>query len=69
MAEIFPNKENYRHVSILSHMSKVLERLIYKQLYNHINDKLLPLLTGFRKHHSTQHCLLKILEKWIKGNL
>ena len=27
-------------------------------------DKLLPLLSGFRKNHSTQYCLLTMLEKW-----
>ena len=27
-------------------------------------DKLLNLLTGFRKKHSTQHCLMYILENW-----
>ena len=29
-----------------------------------MNDKLSPLLTGFKKHHNTQHCLLIMLEKW-----
>ena len=24
-----------------------------------------PLLTSFKKNHSTQHCLLTMLEKWI----
>ena len=46
-------------------MSKVFERIIFNTL-NHFY------LTGFHKNHNTQHCLLKILEKWKevldKGN-
>ena len=30
------NKENYRPVSILSHMSKIFERVTYKRIYNFI---------------------------------
>ena len=29
-----------------------------------LEDKLSKLLTGFRKNHSTQHCLINMLEKW-----
>ena len=29
-----------------------------------MKDNLSKLLTGFRKNHSTQHCLLNMLEKW-----
>ena len=29
-----------------------------------MEDKLSKLLTGFRKNHSTQHCLISIYEKW-----
>ena len=29
-----------------------------------MDDKLSPLLTAFKKHHNTQHCLLIMLEKW-----
>ena len=79
-AEIFPifkkkdnlDKENYRPVSILSHMSKVFERLIFKQIDNFMCNKFSPLLTGFRKKHNTQHSLLVMLENWKinldKGN-
>ena len=39
-----------------------------KILFNQINDYIEPyfsdLLTGFRRNHSTQHCLIKMLEKW-----
>ena len=55
------NKENYRPVSILSHMSKVFERLIYKEIGNFIKIKLLVKLCRFRKNHNTQYSLISML--------
>ena len=52
------DKENYKPVSFLTDISKVFERLMYKQMGYYMNDKLSPPLTGFRKNHKTQHCLL-----------
>ena len=49
---------------VLKAFAKVLERLISKQLNNFISLKFSPLLCGFRKGHSTQHALLKLLEDW-----
>ena len=49
----WPNKENYKPVSVLSHMSKVFERFVYNQIDNFMKDKLSNLLTGFRKNQST----------------
>ena len=57
-------KEIYRLVSFLSHVSKVFEKIIYIQIENFMEDKLSKLLTGFRKNHSTQHCLVNMLKKW-----
>ena len=47
------NKENYRPVSLLSHVSKVFERIIYKQINLYMEGKLSKYLTGFRKSHGT----------------
>ena len=58
------DKENYRSVSILSHVSKVFERIMYMQIDTFMRDKLSKLLTGFRKNNSTQHCLMSMLEMW-----
>ena len=57
-------KENYRPVSVLPHMPKVFERITYTLIDSFMEDKLSKLLTGFRKSHSTQHCLINMLEKW-----
>ena len=58
------DKENYRSVSILSHAPKVFERIMYMQIDTFMRDKLSKLLTGFRKNHSTQHCLMSMFEMW-----
>ena len=70
LAEVIPlfkkadpfDKSNYHPVSLLSHMSKVFERIIYNQINEYIKPFLSNLLTGFRKSHNTQHSLLKMLE-------
>ena len=58
------DKENYRPVSILPHVSKIIERVMHIQIENFMQGKLSKLLIGFRKKHSTQHCLVNMLEKW-----
>ena len=58
------DEENYRPVSVLSHVPKVSEKIMYMQIDTFMRDKLSKLLTGFRKNHSTQHCLMSMLEMW-----
>ena len=57
-------KENYRPVSLLPHVSKVFERIIYKQINTYMEDKISNYITGFRKSHGTQHSLVIMLERW-----
>ena len=61
------DKANYRLVSILPLVSKVFEKIMYDQLYEYIVHFLNQLLCGFRKAHSTQHALFRLLQKWQKG--
>ena len=56
------DKENYTPVSVSFNVSKVSERNIYSQIDPFMQDKLSNLLTGFRKKHSTQNCLIYMLE-------
>ena len=56
------DKEKYWPASILSHMSKVFERIMYLKIDTFMRDKVSKLLTGSRKNHSTQHCLMYMLE-------
>ena len=46
-------KENYRPVSLLPHVSNIFERIIHKQITNYMTDKLAHSITGFRKSHGT----------------
>ena len=48
-------------------MSKIFERLIYKQINSYICDKLSKYIIGFKKCHGTQHSLLIMLEKFKKS--
>ena len=47
-------------------LSKVFEKLIYKQLSNYAESFLSSILCGFRKAHNTQHALFKLLHSWQK---
>ena len=57
-------KENYRLVSILLHMSKVFERILYKQIDTFMTTNFSPYPCGFIKNHNAQYSLLKMIETW-----
>ena len=61
------NRENYRPISLLCHMSKVFERILYNQLNDYMKHKLSNILAGFQKSHSAQHSLLIMIEKWKRA--
>ena len=72
MADVIPifkkddpfEKANYRPISLLPSLSKIYEKLIYQQLSTFFENKLSPLLCGFRSRYSTQHALLNLINKW-----
>ncbi len=54
--------DNYRPVSKLSFLSKLLEKVVYSQLISFLNEAKLtePLQSGFSAQHSTESALLKV---------
>ena len=56
---------NYRPISILPSMSKILEKIIYKRLYIflQVNNILIPNQYGFRKKYSTDFAIIKLMNK------
>ena len=60
------SKENYRPVSILTALSKILEKLMLCQISDYMREKLSIYLCGFRKGMSAQNCLLLLVEKCQK---
>ncbi len=66
------NMENYRPISLLCIVSKVMEKCIYKKLIFHVKDLLHPLQHGFLKGKSTITQLLSVyeeIEKSLDGNI
>ena len=56
-------------MAILSPLSKVLEKIIYEEIYGYFTKNKLfhPNLHGYRKHRSTQTALLQMYNKWIQS--
>lgn len=52
----------FRPISVLCSMSKLLEKIVYNRLYwfSNKHNLLSPFQHGFRKHHSTTDCHVKI---------
>ena len=57
---------NYRPVSVLPPVSKIFERLLQKQINEHIKNKFSPYLCEYGKGFSTQYALLSLIERWKK---
>lgn len=54
---------NFRPISILPCFSKILEKIVYTRISNHltVNNILYPHQYGFRKCYSTEHALLHLV--------
>ena len=61
---------NYRPISLLPNIEKILEKLMYNRLYKFFNDNQLiyQLQFGFRQNYSTSHALINLTED-IRDNL
>ena len=56
---------NYRPISVLPCFSKMLERIMYKRLYNHLsqNHMLYPKQFGFQKSHSIEYTIIQLIDQ------
>ena len=63
------NEENYRPVSLLNNLSKVLEKLIYKRLISFLNENnfFCDKQFGFRKGLSTANAISLLVNRIIKN--
>ena len=54
---------NYRPVSLLSNLDKILEKLMYTRIFKFFNNNnvFYPLQFGFRQNYSTTHALISLL--------
>ena len=59
--------KNYRPVSLFPIVSKFFERNMYNKILAYIDKCLFPYLFGLRKWHSTEQCLIIMLEFWKKA--
>ena len=55
---------NYCPIYLLSNIEKILEKLMYKRLYNFLNNNniICNLQFGFRQQYSISHALINITE-------
>ena len=75
LAEVVPlyknddnlNMKNYRPVSILPSMSKVLEKIILHQMSRFLREILDPRIAAYRHGYSCQDVLLKLIDDWKRA--
>ena len=60
---------NYRPISLLLALSKILEKVIYARVYNFLNDtnQIFKSQYGFRSKHSCEHAMSELVGNILKG--
>ena len=71
---LYKNKDkdltmNYRPISLLLTLSKILEKVIYSRVYSFLNEtnQLFVSQYGFRKRHSCEHAVGELIANITKG--
>ena len=62
-------RKNYRPVAILSPLSKILEKVVYEQIYEYFTRNLIfnSNLHGYRQNRSTQTALMVMYDRWVQA--
>ena len=55
-------KKDYRPVTLLPVMSKIYERNMHDEISSYMDKFISPYLFGYRKNHSTEQCLVVMIE-------
>ena len=58
------DKDNYRSVNLLTALSKILEKVLSNQIYEHMQPLFHDYLSGFRKGHGCHDILTRLVEDW-----
>jgi hypothetical protein len=58
------NKDNYRSINLLIALSKILEKILSNQIYEHMKKFFHDQLSGFRKGYGCNDILTKLCEDW-----
>ena len=63
------NLNDYRPISLLSVLSKLLERYVHKHLVTYLETRDLfhPLQSGFRRKHSCNTALARLTDSWLSA--
>ena len=77
MAEVVPlykgksreNETNYRPISLLSTMSKVMEKVVYQRVYQFLANtgQICETQYGFRSNHSCEHAIAQVIGNILKN--
>ena len=59
------NISNYRPISLLSNLNKIIEKIMFSRLYTFLEQGkcIYDLQFGFRENHSTNHAIISIIQK------
>ena len=62
-------RENYRPISTLPIISKIFEKEVFDQLYEHLSQNLLlsKYQSGLRPKHSTMSALIQMCDQWLEN--
>ena len=56
------DKKNHRPISNLPHLSKVCEKIIYRQIDKFMSPKFSPILCGFMKNYNSEYSAFEMIE-------